>query len=326
MTNSKLKQLLYILNDGQLHSGSELGRILGVTRSATWKLIHQLQQLEIPIAAKANQGYILTQPFEFLNTSQIKEFIPSKHQYYLEQAKIFDEIESTHNYMVEKIRHADKDLLLCLAERQTAGRGRSGRSWISPYGRNILLSMLWNTHNDYSELSGLSLVVAIALANALKRYGVPDIQLKWPNDILWQNRKLGGILIELHGESYAQCQIVLSFGLNLFLNSQEKFEYPVADIAEIIHKTPERNKLIGYCLTELLDTLAIFAEHGLSPFIEEWHSLDYCLNRPINIIAGQQIIKGIHRSITERGHIQIENEEGKLLTFSSAEVSLRFHP
>lgn len=325
MNNPKLKQLLYILNDGQFHSGENLGQQLGITRSGIWKFIRQLQEIEIEIEAKTNQGYRLIDALEFLQINQIKPHVSSHHHCYLDKTLIMDEVASTHSYMVEKINQHDDTTLICLAERQTAGRGRFGRQWISPFAKNIILSLRWHAARDFSELSGLSMVVGIAIINALKKYGVPEIELKWPNDILWRNQKVGGVLVDLHSESHAKCDAVISFGLNLSLPKKliESLEYPIADIAHILQKPPERNKLIGLIIDEMLDTLSLFSQHGLSPFINEWHMLDCAYNRPVSILAGHSIIKGINRGINDRGYLLLENEKGELLSFSSGEVSLR---
>lgn len=324
----KLEQIIQLLNDSQFHSGSELGAILGLTRGGIWKLIRQLQEIGVEIEAKTRQGYRLLSPIEFLDRQIIKSHLSSAHHHYIDQALIFSEIDSTHTRLVEKVHQSDRSALLYLAERQTAGRGRMGRPWHSPFARNIMLSLLWQANRDLSELSGLSLVVAIAISQALKRYGVEGVELKWPNDILWQRRKIAGVLIELHSElnsSQMLCDVIISFGLNLYLPEPllSAADYPITDLATILKKTPERNKLLGGLLDELLTTLDKFSQEGLAPFLPLWEELDCAFNAPVNILMGARTIQGINRGVTERGYIRLETHSGEIRSFSSGEVSLQ---
>lgn len=325
---AKLKQIIQLLNDSQFHSGSELGNALGLTRGGVWKLIAQLKEIGVDIEAKTRQGYRLLLPIEFLDLQKIKSHLSPSHQNYIDQAEIFSEIDSTHSRMLDKVHQADRSSLLYLAERQTAGRGRVGRPWHAPFARNIMLSLLWQTNRDFGELSGLSLVVAIAISKALKRYGAQGVELKWPNDILWQKRKIAGVLIELHSELNASerfCDVIISFGLNLYLpeSLHSSADYPIADLTTMLNKYPERNKLLAEILDELLTSLAYFSQQGLTPFIPLWEELDCAFNKPVNILMAGSTIEGINRGVTDRGYIRLETGAGEMRNFSSGEVSLR---
>lgn len=325
MLNTKLTALLQILSDGCVHSGKELGALLGLSRGGVWKLIHQLQALEIDIEAKSRCGYRLAQPIELLDSAHIRPHVNPRHQHYLDKAQIVSEIASTHTYLVEQAHRREREILLCLAERQTAGRGRSGRPWLAPFAKNIMASLLWQVQCDFSELSGLSLAVAVAIATALEKYGVGDVQLKWPNDVLWRSDKLCGILIELHSETHTASTAVISFGVNLHAPRipLDNPAYGIADIATILQRIPERNKLTGLLLDELLTALELFAQGGLQPFIARWNALDALLHQPVTVIAGDEHITGISRGIDSRGHLLLENAAGSMQHFASGEVSLR---
>lgn len=215
--NKNIKQLLTSLNDGNFHSGSNLGKELNLTRSAVWKLIKQLEKYGIGVEAKTRQGYRITQSLEFLDKEKIIQFLGAAHKQYLDKITIFDEIPSTNSYLVELAKTQPNCMEnICLAEFQTSGRGRLGRQWISPYGKNMYLSLLWRFVKEPGELGGLSIAVAVSVVEALRHYGIKqDIRLKWPNDIIWNGCKLAGILIEISGEVRHAYNTVIGIGLNI---------------------------------------------------------------------------------------------------------------
>jgi len=325
--NSNLKKLLILLSDGQFHSGSALGKELQLTRSAIWKLIKHVKNLDIVIEAKTNQGYKIAQKFEFLTQNKITHYLQSKYHQYLSELVIFDELPSTNSYLTESVKTNFKPQI-CLAEMQTAGKGRWGRKWISPFARNIYLSVLWQFDKKIEELSGLSIAVAVAVAKTLELYGIKhDIGLKWPNDILWQKRKLAGILIEISGESHHLYNTVIGIGLNVAMPKAvaKKIDQPWADIAEITKTIPERNKLVGLLLDQLFTTLNIYQQQGIGPFLASWRKLDVSLNRKITLVTPmQKKIVGIGKGIDTLGQLILEDPcTGKRQTFISGEVTSR---
>ncbi|MCL5260645.1 MAG: bifunctional biotin--[acetyl-CoA-carboxylase] ligase/biotin operon repressor BirA [Gammaproteobacteria bacterium] len=325
--NSNLKKLLKLLSDGEFHSGSALGKELQLTRSAIWKLIKQVKNLDIEVVAKTNQGYKIAQKIEFLNKTKIAHYLPNKYRKYLSELAIFDELPSTNSYLTESVKTNIKPQI-CFAEMQTSGKGRLGRKWISPFARNIYLSVLWQFDKKIEELSGLSIAVAVAVAKALELYGIKhDIGLKWPNDILWQKRKLAGILIEISGETHHLYNAVIGIGLNIAMpkDAAKKIDQPWADIAEITQAVPERNKLVGVLLDQLFTTLDIYQQQGITPFLAPWRKLDVSLNKKITVITPmQKKIVGIGKGIDTSGQLVIEDQSnGKLFKFVSGEVSLR---
>jgi len=328
MTDKKLKKLLQILGDGEYHSGNDLGEKLGVTRAAVWKLIQQIKELGINIEAKTNLGYCIPGGMELLSTTQIKKNLSPQYQSLIKNLDILNIVDSTNNYLLNKARSGTSDIAICLAENMTAGRGRFGRQWVSCFGKNIYLSLLWHFKTDISKLLGLSNVVAVAVARALQKYGVSEhLGLKWPNDIQWQGHKLAGILIELHGESHHHSHAVIGIGLNLDLISQlsTKSKIDLIDLLTITGKKPQRNQLSAYIIEAVIDALKKFQLEGLQPFITEWIKLDVALNQPVKIIAGQKEIKGIYRGIdSATGELVLEEKGGNLQRYSSGEVSLRF--
>lgn len=327
--NKNIKVLLELLSDGVFHSGSDLGKKLGLTRCAIWKLIKQLDKYEIKVEAKTNQGYRILGGLELLDKKIIGQYINHKYKSLVNVSTILDETLSTNTHLAELIKTQAQNINICFAEGQSAGRGRLGRPWVSPYARNIYLSIHWSFTKEASELSGLSLAVAVAVAEALGIYGVKqDIAVKWPNDVLWQKRKLAGILIELSGEAYNICNAIIGVGLNVNMPQKlaQEIKQPWCSIAQITKDIPQRNKLAGLLLDRLLTTLDEFQKNGLKPFLEKWRELDVVYGKKVTIITpSHQRISGIGSGVNDKGYFLLKDSSNKIHSFATGEVSLKVH-
>ncbi|HSX20835.1 MAG TPA: biotin--[acetyl-CoA-carboxylase] ligase [Gammaproteobacteria bacterium] len=184
---------------------------------------------------------------------------------------------STNDHLMDLIKNATEPMpkTALLAEMQTSGKGRHGRSWVSVPG-NILLSIYWPFEGTLEKLYGLSLVVGIAIARVLKANGLTDVQLKWPNDIYWQDRKMGGILIETKQTRPGIIDTVIGVGLNIV----EMDEYAAqigqkfVSLESALQHKIYRDKLVAQLLLESDKVLKLFIEQGFNAFIDEWKSLD----------------------------------------------------
>lgn len=323
----KLKQLLHILSDSEFHSGETLGKKLGVTRSAVWKLIHQLSELQIEIESKTKLGYRVPNGYELLDAKKIKSFLPENLQDVLKRTVIFDSVSSTNTYLLNEIRSNNKKLSLCLAESQTAGRGRFQRPWISPFAKSIYLSLHWHFACDVSQLSGLSIAIAIAIVRTLAECGINDdgISIKWPNDILWHNQKLAGVLVEIHGESHHECDAVIGIGLNLNLPKCfiKKIDQAHTDLSKITDKAISRNEITALLIKNLFAVIQEFEKNKLKNFSKEWQKFDHTHDKAVVLHMGQQQIHGISRGIDHEGYLLLETENKKIQRYLSGEVSLR---
>jgi len=323
----KLKIILQMLSDGNYHSGAELGNKLKLTRGAIWKIIKQFKKYDIDIEAKTNLGYRIPQGLELLDKKTILQNVANKNQQYINKIEIFDELESTNTYLSDAVKTGNNNTNnVCFAEHQTVGKGRLGRSWLSPFAKNIYLSLSWQFAKPPQELSNLGLAVAVAIAEALKIYGIKEgIALKWPNDILWQNSKLAGILVELFGETHYIYNAIIGVGLNVNmpLKTGKKITQSWCDTAQITNSKPERNKLAGILLDQLLTAVSSYQDNGLKPFIKKWRGLDASYGKKVTIITPLQKINGTGLGIDENGHFLLKNSTGKIQSFASGEVSLR---
>jgi len=219
----------------------------------------------------------------------------------------------------------ESNIKICLAERQIKGKGTQGKAWVSPYGVNIYLSLLWPFAKDISELMGLSLAVATIVVDGLTEFGIADnIGLRWPNDILWKNQKLAGILVETTSKMHHGGHVVIGIGLNVNMsrNIGKTIDQPWTTMRDILGYSVDRNKIAGLLINRLIKQLFVYQKQGFSAFIERWRQHDILLNKPVTIRIASNIVKGIARGINGKGHLQLEDTNGRLNIFSTGEVDL----
>ncbi len=316
--------LLTKLADGAFHSGELLARDLGVTRAAIWKQLKKIEAMGLTIDAVRGKGYRLQQPLDLLDIDHIKQLLPARLDAEIAGLELFADIDSTNRYLMQAPQQLT-GAMICLAESQRQGRGRRGRQWISPFASNIYLSLKWHYSNGPMLLSGLSLALGVAVMRVLSGYGCEDIGLKWPNDIYWRDRKLGGILVELTGDVSGPCDVVAGLGLNVSMpkDADSDIEQPWTDLQQIMDaQIPSRNELAAQLIEQLLNVLRDFPDHGFAFYQQEWHRWDIARGKPVCLSSA---------SVEKRGIVQGVNREGALLldnghdveTINSGEISLR---
>ncbi|MSS75677.1 MAG: bifunctional biotin--[acetyl-CoA-carboxylase] ligase/biotin operon repressor BirA [Methyloglobulus sp.] len=324
LISDKQKAIIALLADGQFHSGTALAEALHISRSAIWKQLSGLAYLGLQHSAVSGKGYRLERPLELLDESKILATVDEPTRASISCFEIFDQIPSTNTYLVERALENSPSGTICLAEQQTAGKGRRGRHWVSPFGSNIYLSILWRFQTSPMAISGLSLAIGVAVIRALKlQYG--DIfALKWPNDIYYQDKKLGGILVEVSGESDGPCAAVIGLGLNIYLPETEAAEITQqwTDLRQITgQQLLGRNVLASALLNQLLLVISEFEEIGIAAYIDEWRGYDCLKNKPATLFVGQHSYDGIVKGIDNNGLLLLELADGRTQAFASGEVS-----
>jgi len=322
--SDKQKQILSLLADGEFHSGTELADTLGISRSAIWKQLNGLAELGLQHSAVSGKGYRLDNALELLNASKIHEVVNDQVDALISSFEIHDQIDSTNRYLVERSQHNGLSGSVCFAEHQTAGKGRRGRQWVSPYGSNIYLSILWRFQQGPAAISGLSLAIGVAVIRALKQHQISDIGLKWPNDIYSQGKKLGGILVEVSGETDGPCSAVIGLGLNLFLpeTQAEGITQAWTDLSKLTGQSRlSRNQLAGILLNHLLPVIAEYESVGIQAYLDEWRSYDCLSGKSATLFIGQLQFEGIVQGIDDSGMLLIKRADGNVQTFASGEVS-----
>jgi BirA family biotin operon repressor/biotin-[acetyl-CoA-carboxylase] ligase len=318
-------ELIKILSDGHFHSGEEIGTALGVSRAAVWKKLQKLEAMNIPFNSVKGKGYRLPEAVTLLDEQTLMDYgFPQN---------IFDEItidlslDSTNNAMMQAAENNLTSRKICFAEMQTLGRGRRGRTWVSPFAQNLYFSVLWPFSQGIAAIQGLSLAVGLSVHRAMKEMGVVNSGLKWPNDILadyqGEKAKLGGILIELTGDVTDACQVVIGVGLNLNVRIQDQAHIDQAAVGvKQLGISVDRNKITATVVSHLVEVLKSFSETGFAPLKQEWNDADMFRGCDTKLILPSSEIHGKCAGVNEKGELALDTEQG-IQMFNAGEVSLR---
>ncbi len=318
--------LLQLLADGEFHSGQELADTLGVSRTAIWKQLAKLELDGLTFESVKGKGYRLVGGIELLDQVRILADLQQPVRKQLKELVVADTIDSTNAEILRRLTAGEAASgLVCTAEQQSAGRGRRGRQWISPYGGNIYLSLGWEFAGGAAALEGLSLAVGVAVSEALASLGVTEVALKWPNDLLHGESKLGGVLIEMVGDAAGPCAVVVGIGINV--------KMPPAAAADIDQQWTDlvtiaagrelgRNEVLAAMLNQLLPLLHQYEVLGFAHWRERWLALDVHADQPVVVTSGSRKISGIARGIDTTGALLLETELG-INPVHGGEVSLR---
>lgn len=308
--------ILKALSQGGFHSGEELGDKLGVSRAAISKHIKGIQAWGVDVFRVQGKGYQLAKPMQLLDVEILQNSLTNR-------VELIPIIDSTNQYLLDRVDSLESGSV-CLAEYQAKGRGRRGREWVSPFGSNLYLSMFWRLDAGMAAAMGLSLVVGVAIVEALEEMGLTGVKLKWPNDLYYQDKKLAGILVEMSGQAGAAANLVIGMGLNLMMSeATEGITQPWACLDEVAdNQQIDRNQLAIIMITTLHKALDDYELYGMAGFVERWNRLDNFIDRPVKLLMGPREISGIARGINEQGAVLLETENG-LETFIGGEISLR---
>jgi BirA family biotin operon repressor/biotin-[acetyl-CoA-carboxylase] ligase len=219
-------------------------------------------------------------------------------------------------------RHGREVVAVC--EAQNAGRGRRGRQWLSPFARNIYCTVGLSRDLPPSRQGLLSIVTGLALCRALRGQTGLEVSLKWPNDLLLDGRKLGGILIESRAHPGAGDFFAIGFGVNVFMGADElaTIETPATSLAQNLEAELDRSTLLLATLDAVINSIRTFELDDIDALIEEFSRLDAFRDAPVEVVSAEHRIAGVNRGISADGQLRLETERGIEL-HSSAEISLR---
>lgn len=319
----KLKALVTLLSDGKVHSGESLARQLGVSRTAIWKQVRRIMDEGFEVATIRGRGYQLTSRVDFLDpvliTNQLKDDLLAQVD-----LRVLEEVDSTNAEVFRQIAEGcDNKIPITIADSQTAGRGRRGRVWRSPRGENLYLSMGLIFHGGFSVLDGLSLVLGVAVAEALEALGAPDVGLKWPNDIFLPSGKLGGILVELQGElQEGVVQVIAGIGINVHMSKADDVDQPWSSLAGACPDIEwSRNQIAAAIIGAVSGAAELFSREGFSGFRDSWQKRDIHHNCLVQARGGE--IKGVGCGIDGNGNYLLRTPEGDVVPIRAGEISLR---
>ncbi|MCA1931852.1 bifunctional biotin--[acetyl-CoA-carboxylase] ligase/biotin operon repressor BirA [Rheinheimera sp.] len=315
------RQLVLYLADGALCSGQWLGEQLGISRTAVAKHLEQLQRHGLDLYKIKGKGYRLAQPVHLLDAAQIKAQQQQSAPVWVQSVT-----DSTNSQLMQKLKEGvalEKGTVL-VAEAQTAGRGRRGKQWFSPFGCNLYFSMYWQLEQGIQAAMGLSLVVGLAVAKVLQQQWQLPVRLKWPNDLYIEHKKLGGILVELAGQTHAQCDVVIGLGLNIRMPEQtdREVDQPWADLTSALGKPIDRNLLVVLLQHQLVQELRQFSQHGFSGYVQDFNQLDQFSGEQVTLSSGNQSTTGFCAGVDAQGGLVLEIN-GQKQSFYGGELSLR---
>jgi BirA family transcriptional regulator, biotin operon repressor / biotin---[acetyl-CoA-carboxylase] ligase len=327
--------LIARLADGKVHSGTELLRTIGAGRNRLTHAIRRLRALGADIESLPGRGYRLPAPVELLEPARIRAMLGAGAAR-IERLDVLFEVDSTNTRLLTSPPPPVSRAQALLCEIQSAGRGRRGRVWSSPFGSSLALSLGWSFREARHAAPSLSLAVGVAIVRALDRLGARGMRLKWPNDVWLEDRKIGGVLVELKTEAAGPAYAVIGIGLNLRLSAEQRHAIeaggvriaavadaaPAAAAVAAVAAALSRNMLAAALLDELLSMLEGFESEGFAPFRAEWLALDALAGRPARVLGNEGVLEGVARGVDVDGALLLESGS-RLHRFVSGEVSLR---
>ena len=317
------RAILERLADGRPRSGMTLAAELGVGRAAVWKHIQWLRRAGLSIDADRRRGYRIVGGFEALAAASIEEGLRAAgRDALLGDMAIIGCVDSTQRVVREWAERGSARGSVCWAEAQSAGRGRLGRQWNAPLGAGLWLSLLWRYRAPPGGLGGVSLATAVAVVEALESLGARELQIKWPNDIQWRGRKLGGVLLELVGDPGGDCALIVGVGVNFRLPAETRIDQDWCDLSKILAAPPSRNAVAVALLAHLLTMAESYERGGFEDWRRRWRRLDAVRGRRV-ILRGAGVQRhGRACGVDADGALRLRTPSG-LERFNGGELSLR---
>jgi BirA family biotin operon repressor/biotin-[acetyl-CoA-carboxylase] ligase len=316
IANVRTWQLLNLLADGEFHSGEILADHLGVSRASVFNALAGVADYGVLLQRIRGRGYRLARPWQRLEESEVVRWLGEDAKKF--NIEILLQVPSSNTLLLQRAGSAVENGgvpsgSVLAVELQTAGRGRMGRIWHSSLGSSLTFSLLWRFDCGLNALSGLSLAVGVAQMRALKKLGAQGVQLKWPNDILAPQGKLGGVLIEAQGDMLGPSTVVIGIGLNCVLPAglARQIDQPASALDEVCTAMPSRNHLLAVLLQELALVLQQFGVGGFAALRKEWEQYHIHQNRAIQMsMPDDSAVSGVARGVSDSGELCLETAQG----------------
>lgn len=310
-------------------SGQVLAREFGVSRSAIWSAVRSLEEKGLSVQAVRGRGYRLPAAVEWLTESAVRAAIPPDRRDAVAGLELLFKTGSTNQRLMSAPPPSPGQALACLAEYQTHGRGRRGRRWLMPPAAGICLSVAWQFERPPIALSAMGPAAGLAVRRALVDLGFDLTGLKWPNDLTWQDAKLGGVLVELKAEGHGPTHVVIGVGINDRLSPGlveaivETGGQPPTDLAAMAgEQRPGRNRVAGAIIGRLVELLAASARHGVDRMCRDWPEADVLAGREVRVLLGDRELAGVARGIAADGALLVETGDG-VRRLTAGDVSVR---
>ena len=322
MTGASFR-VLRVLADGEFHSGVDIARDLGVSRGTVWNAVRALQSAGLDVYRVRARGYRLPHAVSLLDGAAIARHAGGHASRFT--IEVVDRAESTNTLLMQRAGAGAPGGTVIAAEWQDGGRGRMGRTWHAGLGAGITFSLLWRFAQGAGGLAGLSLAAGVAMVRAISTLGADEVQLKWPNDVLWRGGKLAGMLIEMHGDALGPSAVVIGIGVNVRLSAalRSRIDQPAADLESACAVEVDRSHAIGALLRELAPVLDTFARDGFAPLRAEWERHHAHQGRAVSItLPGGRSDEGIAQGVGDDGALLFASGNA-VRRLHSGELSLR---
>lgn len=316
--------ILNALNQGGFISGQVLGEQLGISRAAISKHIKSLQEMGLDIFKVTGKGYSLNSQVGLLNQAQIQQHYQALGAT-TAKVEVHPIIDSTNSELMRRIQVKTEleSGTVIVAEMQQLGRGRRGRVWQSPFGANLYYSYFWRLDDGIQAAMGVSIVVGLAVYDAIKALYNIEVELKWPNDIYLNKQKLAGVLVELDAQPQGPCQLVIGIGINLQMpeSFSQHIDQAWTDLSQHTQQL-NKNQLVASLTYYLEQRLEQYSESGLQSMHQQWNALNAFAGECVELNTGHRSWRGICEGIDSQGGIRIR-QDGEVKSYYGGEISLR---
>ncbi len=324
--------LLRQLSDGAFHSGEDLAATVGLTRARVSQLLKQAETAGLSLERVRGLGYRLTAAPDFLDADAVRRALRAIAErglnFPLLDVEVVDQIGSTSTELLRRSQRRDIHGSVLAAEWQSSGRGRRGKAWSAVAGGSLTFSLGWRFEQGAGFLAGLSLAVGVAVVRSLEAEGLPGVELKWPNDLVYRHLKVGGILVELNGDALGPSVVVVGVGLNVRLPAEVRREigHPVSDLMTVAGRGApaiDRNRLLARVAADLAATLDSYSRAGFPAFAVEWQRRHAYQGKPVKLLLPDGgSVKGTVAGVDSTGALVLADGPRRA-RFLSGEISLR---
>ncbi len=315
-------QLLALLKDKKRHSGEALAKQCHVSRTTIWNYMSFFEEIGLPIAIQAKTGYCLTQDLCLLDEKTLLTTLNAHPLPYRLTLHYHTMLSSTQS-LLRDLKPTD-GIHIITSEMQTAGFGRFKRHWHSPFGLNLYTSFNFPMKRPLHALSGLSIALAVAIVHGLAPFTSEQLQIKWPNDIYANDKKLGGILVETHLLDGEYPELYIGFGLNINqINFHPDIQDKAISLYQLTHAVQPRQTILCAVLVALFNAIMLFEKQGFLPFLDDYHQVDFLKNKVITLHQLDNRIQGQYIGINDKGELRLKRDkEATTDVFSMGETSV----
>ncbi len=321
MDHQKFIQLLDLFEQNEEILISDAVDRLGITEQALISRIDYLNNIDRLLGYSDDDKVYLLKALDVFRPKHVQDCLLPNVRERIAQVDYFVSLSSTNDHAKKEDFQTSK-ALLCLAEHQSGGRGRRGKRWVSPFAKNIYLSLAYRCHIPMQQLGLVSLVVGLALADAVSQMGVSGVRVKWPNDIYFDDHKLAGILIETKNVTPHYADLIIGVGLNVYMDEEEAQDIEQAWVAlNNITTVTSRSQLVAQLLNMLIPYLQQFEDHAFQSFEHKWAIYDYLYGQKVHVHGINNVLEGVASGVNEKGELLLLVGEN-LLAVNAGEVSV----